>query len=45
MTAVREDDAPVETGDERDAVIYSVAFDDDDIADFRWRDLRPVDGQ
>jgi len=37
-----EDDAGLETGDERDGVIFRVRFDDGEIADFRWRDLRPV---
>lgn len=34
------DDRPAETGDERDAIIYSVGFDDGHVADVRWRDLR-----
>lgn len=45
VIAVIEDDAPAETGDERDAHIYRVEFDDCATADFRWRDLRPpLDG-
>lgn len=38
---VLEDDAGLETGDERDAVLYRVEFEDREVADFRWRDLRP----
>lgn len=38
---VFKDDAAAETGDERDAHIYRVSFDDGGTADFRWRDLRP----
>ena len=41
VTAAIEDDAPTETGDERDAIIYRVEFEDGSTADFRWRDLRP----
>ena len=41
VTAVIEDDAPTETGDERDGVIYRIEFEDGTTADFRWRDLRP----
>jgi ribosomal protein L21E len=45
VTAVIEDDAPAETGGERDALIYRVEFDDGTASDFRWRDLRPpIDG-
>ena len=36
------DDAGRETGDERDAVLYRVRLEDGEMADFRWRDLRPV---
>jgi ribosomal protein L21E len=39
---VVEDDAGLETGDERDSVIFRVRLDDGEVADFRWRDLRPV---
>ena len=41
VTTVIEDDAPAETGDERDGLIYRVEFEDGTTADFRWRDLRP----
>lgn len=37
---ITTDDAGLETGDERDNVLYEVAFQDH-TADFRWRDLRP----
>lgn len=39
---VLEDDAGQETGDERDSILYRVELDDDEVADFRWRDLRPI---
>lgn len=35
------DDAGMETGDERDSVLYRIRFDNGEIADLRWRDLRP----
>lgn len=35
-----EDDAGRETGDERDSYLFEIAFEDE-IAHFRWRDLRP----
>jgi hypothetical protein len=38
---VRDDDAPTETGDERDALLYRVEFDDEEVAEFRWQGLRP----
>jgi hypothetical protein len=38
---VRDDDAPTETGDERDAPLYRVDFDDKEAAEFRWQGLRP----
>lgn len=41
VTTVIEDDAPAETRDERDGLIYRVEFEDGSTADFRWRDLRP----
>lgn len=41
VITVIEDDAPAETGDERDSLIYRVEFEDGTTADFRWRDLRP----
>lgn len=37
-----KDDADLETGDSRDDTIYRVRFDDGEVADFRWRDLRPA---
>jgi hypothetical protein len=39
---VSEDAASDLTGDPRDAVQYRVELDTDRVADFRWRDLRPV---
>lgn len=42
VTEVLRDAAGEETGDERDAVVYRVRFEDGDEMDFRWRDLRPV---
>jgi ribosomal protein L21E len=41
VTDVLEDDAGLETGDERDNILYRVDLDDGDEVDFRWRDLRP----
>jgi ribosomal protein L21E len=37
-----EDSAGMETGDSRDGTIYRVEFEDGEVADFRWRDLRPL---
>jgi len=39
---VLADDASVYTGDTRDGYLYRVKLEDDALADFRWRDLRPV---
>lgn len=36
-----EDDAGVETGDERDSTLYRIGIDDRGTVDARWRDLRP----
>lgn len=41
ITRILEDDAGRTTGDERDATIYRIEFSSGEIADFRWRDLRP----
>lgn len=38
---VFDDDAGMETGDERDDTLYRVRLEDGEVADFRWRDLRP----
>ena len=38
---VLEDEAGEVTGDERDAVIYRIELENEETADFRWRDLRP----
>lgn len=36
------DDAGLETGDDRDSVLYRVGLEDHEITiDARWRDLRP----
>lgn len=37
-----EDDAGLETGDDRDSVIIRVQLSEDQVMDFRWRDLRPL---
>jgi len=42
VIAVLTDDANAVTGDDRDAVLYRVQFDDGTETDVRWRDLRPV---
>lgn len=42
VIAVEEDDAGIETGDERDSTIYRVKFETGEKMDFRWRDLRPA---
>ena len=39
---IMPDDAGDSTGDERDSYIFRVQVDDDQKADFRWRDLRPI---
>ena len=39
---VLHDNAGVETGDQRDNTLYRVRLEDEGVADFRWRDLRPV---
>jgi len=41
VVAVSRDDAGETTGDERDAVIYRIELENEETADFRWRDLRP----
>ena len=41
ITQVLQDDAGTVTGDERDSVLYRVALENGEMADFRWRDLRP----
>jgi ribosomal protein L21E len=38
---VLEDDAGIETEDHRDSLLYRIKFENGEIADFRWRDLRP----
>ncbi len=39
---VREDDAGLETGDERDNIEYLVEGNSGESMWFRWRDLRPA---
>ena len=39
---VIHDDAGLETGDSRDSTLYRVEFENEEIVDFRWRDLRPI---
>lgn len=39
---VMEDDAGRETGDNRDAHLFTVEFGDGSTHGFRWRDLRPA---
>jgi hypothetical protein len=42
IVEVIEDDAGLETGDERDSVLYRVELADrEELVDVRWRDLRP----
>lgn len=38
---VLEDEVGEVTGDDRDATIYRVELENEETADFRWRDLRP----
>lgn len=38
---ILEDDAVLETGNQRDNTLYRVEFEDGELANFRWRDLRP----
>ena len=37
-----DDDAGIETGDERDSQLYRVELSNGSVRDFRWRDLRPA---
>lgn len=41
VVAVVEDDADVVTGGEQEGEIFRVELDSGEVADFRWRDLRP----
>ena len=41
VVCVLEDDVGLETGDERDNILYRVEFNGSEKKDFRWRDLRP----
>ena len=42
VLAIASDDAGTVTMDVRDSVQYRIELDDGEIADFRWRDLRPL---
>ncbi|MFD1689308.1 hypothetical protein [Halolamina salifodinae] len=42
VSDVLRDDAPRETGDERDAYLFRVELDSGGVEDLRWRDLRPA---
>lgn len=43
---VLSDDAYLETGDERDQLLYRIKLDGGESVDVRWRDLRPpLDGE
>jgi hypothetical protein len=39
---ILEDDAGLETGDQRDSHIFIVETEEDDVAHLRWRDIRPA---
>lgn len=41
VVAIIDDDAGMETGDERDSTLYQVELDSGETADVRWPDLRP----
>ena len=41
VVEVLEDDVSEITGDDHDAVIYRIELENEETADFRWRDLRP----
>jgi len=41
VVSVLTDDAETVTADERDSQQYRVALETGEMADFRWRDLRP----
>lgn len=41
VVAVLEDDAGLETGDERDNALYRIELTEGECIDVRWRDLRP----
>jgi len=43
VVGILEDDAGINTGDERDSVLYRVSLaENDTVVDVRWRDLRPI---
>jgi len=41
VVKIMEDDAVEETGNEQDAFLFEIEFDEGDTMDFRGRDLRP----
>lgn len=41
IVEVLEDDAGIVSGDEREGSLYRVELESGEVADFRWRDLRP----
>lgn len=41
VVQIFEDSADVFSGDERDRILYRIEFENGEISDFRWRDLRP----
>ncbi|WIV67342.1 hypothetical protein [Natrialbaceae archaeon AArc-T1-2] len=41
IVSILTDDAGTVTTDDRDSQLYRVALENGEIADFRWRDLRP----
>lgn len=42
IVEIIEDDAGEHTGDERDGYLFHVEFTDEEVGEFRWRDLRPA---
>lgn len=45
IIGVIEDDAGLQTGDERDSHVYRVELSNGSVGDFRWRDLRPANSE
>ncbi|TQQ81906.1 hypothetical protein [Halonotius roseus] len=42
VVGVLQDDAGEATGDARDNIMYRVELENGEVAEFRWRDLRPA---
>ena len=42
IVGVLQDDAGEATGDSRDSVLHRVEIENGEVAEFRWRDLRPA---